>query len=259
MKILLSNDDGYDAEGLLVLHRAIADLGEVTVVAPEHNRSGCSSALSLRQPIKVRTHENGFYSVDGTPADCVHLAVTGLLNFEPDIVISGINDGPNLGDDTIYSGTVAAAIEGRFLAYPGLAISLAGHHLDHYDAAAQVAVDLLQMLRDGADTLDTLKDVPVLNVNVPDLPYKQIRGIEVTRLGSRFQSQSVINDDAQNGDNVYWIGPPGPRNECGKGTDFDAIAKNRVSITPITLDMTDFAQMHAVDQWVDSASKKFSN
>ncbi len=258
MKILLSNDDGYDAPGLLALHEALSGIAEVTVVAPESNQSGCSSKLSLRQPIKVRTHENGFMSVDGTPADCVHLAITGMLDFQPDLVISGINNGPNMGDDVIYSGTVAAAIEGRFLPLPGIAISLAGYKLNHYDAAARVIVELLARINSSQIANNSL-----LNINVPDLPYEQIRGFAVTRLGVRHQSAPVINEGRVDGFDIYRIGPPGARQDAPdpgpdtiSATDFQAIENNKVSITPLTVDMTAYKNITDMGEWLAASGAK---
>ncbi len=246
MKILLSNDEGYDAPGLLTLFDAVSTIAEVTVVAPETNCSGSSNALTLRKPIKVRRHNNGFMSVQGTPADCVHLAVTGMLDFQPDIVVSGINNGPNLGDDVIYSGTVAAAIEGRFLRLPAIAVSLAGGELDHFDSAARIVLDLLENINSHPMSGHCL-----LNLNVPDLPYDQINGMEVTRLGKRSHSEPIICEISAEGDSVYRIGRPGAEDDAGTGTDFYAVKQGKVSITPLSIDMTHYHNMKMVDDWLN--------
>lgn len=249
MKILLSNDDGYDAPGLMTLYDALTQVGEVTVVAPERNCSGSSNALSLRKPIRIRTRENGFFSVDGTPADCVHLAVTGMLEFEPDIVVSGINNGSNLGDDVIYSGTVAAAIEGRFLRLPALAVSLSGEQLNHFDTAARVVLKLLENIQGHPYSEHCL-----LNINVPDIPFDNLNGFEVTRLGRRTHSEAIIHQHNDNslkgGESTYWIGPPGQSEDAGTGTDFFAISQNKVSITPLTIDMTHHNNIAITEDWL---------
>ena len=246
MQILLSNDDGYDAVGLQVLHDAISQIADTIVVAPEENRSGCSSALSLRKPIRAQKRQNGFISVSGTPADCVHLAITGMLDELPDMVISGINNGPNFGDDVVYSGTVAAIIESRFLKLPGIAVSLAGDKLENFVTAAQVSVDLVKRLKKK-----TLPKDCMLNVNVPDLPYGQLKGFEVTRLGKRNQSQPIIELDRNENGGSYQIGQPGDVADDGDGTDFHAVRTNKVSVTPITIDMTDYSRIREVNQWID--------
>ena len=245
MKILLSNDDGYQAKGLNILLDAVREIAEVVVVAPESNCSGFSNALTLRKPIKVRSHHNGVYSVQGTPADCVHLAVNGMLEFEPDLVISGINNGPNLGDDAMYSGTVAAAVEGRFLRLPALAVSLAGEQLMHFDSAVKVVMDLLQRLIKSPPNNDCL-----LNINVPDLPYDELNGIEVTRCGKRNHSEPVSRHPSEDGSHIYRIGRPGKPEDCGPGTDFFAIAQQKISITPLTIDMTHHKNIEFVSHWL---------
>jgi len=246
MKILLSNDDGFDAPGLLALYEAVSTVAEVTVVAPENNCSGSSNALTLRKPIRVRHHENGFMSVLGTPADCVHLAITGMLDFQPDIVVSGINNGPNLGDDVIYSGTVAAAIEGRFLRLPAIAVSLAGEALNHFDSAARVVLDMLEKIH-----THPMSGHCLLNLNVPDLPYARIKGMEVTRLGKRSHSEPIISETSTDDDRIYRIGRPGAEDDAGSGTDFHAVSQGRVSITPLTIDMTHYGNIPMVDSWLN--------
>lgn len=246
MKILLCNDDGYDAPGLLTLFEAVSQVAEVTVVAPETNCSGSSNSLTLRQPIKARSHKNGFISVQGTPADCVHLAITGMLDYRPDIVVSGINNGANLGDDVIYSGTVAAAIEGRFLRLPAIAVSLAGEALKHFDTAARVVLNLLENINTQPNSGHCL-----LNLNVPDLPYDQINGLEATRLGRRSHSEPIISEPAVDGDNIYRIGRPGAGEDAGKGTDFYAVNQGKVSITPLTIDMTHHKNIPVVGDWLN--------
>jgi 5'-nucleotidase len=245
MRILLSNDDGYLATGLAVLARALAPFGEVTVVAPERDRSGASNSLTLTRPLRVRQADNGFYFVDGTPTDCVHLAVTGLMPHEPDMVISGINRGGNLGDDVIYSGTVAAAMEGRFLGLPAIAVSLVGHAGNHFDTAASVVTRLVERLRHEPLPADT-----ILNVNVPDIPRELLTGIEATRLGHRHKAEPVIRAADPHGQPIYWVGAPGAEADAGPGTDFDAIRRQAVSITPLHVDLTRYTALDQVSSWL---------
>lgn len=245
MRILLSNDDGYFAPGLNILAEALAPLAQITVVAPERNRSGASNSLTLDRPLWVRQAHNGFYFVNGTPTDCVHLALTGLLDREPDMVFAGINHGANLGDDVLYSGTVAAATEGRFLGLPAVAISLVGSNPRHFDTAAQVAATLLQKIQNQPLPQDTL-----LNVNVPDLPLAAIKGYQVTRLGARHKAEAVIRDSDPRGHTIYWVGPPGSEQDAGPGTDFDAIKNGYVSITPLQLDLTRYERMETLNNWL---------
>ncbi len=233
MHILLSNDDGYEAPGIHSLARELAREAKITVVAPERDRSGASNSLTLDLPIRARTMENGFIRVDGTPTDCVHLAITGLLDQEPDMVIAGINAGGNLGDDVLYSGTVAAAMEGRFLGYPAMAVSLVGPNLEHYDTAARIALNLVERLRTGSFPPDI-----ILNVNVPDLPIDKIKGIQSTRLGHRHKAEPIIKDQDPRGRDIYWVGPPGMEQDAGPGTDFHAINSHYVSVTPLQVDLT---------------------
>lgn len=247
MKILLSNDDGYDAEGLVCLKNAMRKIGEVVVVAPITNCSGKSSALSLKQPIRVERLEDNLYAVDGTPADCVHLAVNGMLDFEADVVVSGINNGENMGDDPVYSGTVAAALEGRFLQLPCVAISLQGPHLQYYETAAKIACEVVLALKKNPNC-----GAMLLNINVPDLPYDQITGYEVTRCGSRTQSYPVIVKGKSETVNYYEIGPPGKATNLDSGSDFYAVSNGRVSITPITNDMTDHDKIATLSHWLET-------
>jgi len=244
MHILLSNDDGYFAPGLAILAETLAPLGTVTVVAPERDRSGASNSLTLDRPLTVRRASNGFYYVNGTPTDCVHLAATGLLATLPDVVISGINHGANMGDDTIYSGTVAAATEGFLLGIPSLAVSLVPGGGDHFATAARVAADLAGRLVGG-----TLRQPVLLNVNVPDVPYAELRGFEVTRLGKRHKAEPVVKSVTPRGETVYWVGAAGGAQDAGEGTDFHAIARTTVSVTPLQIDLTHFAQLQALKEW----------
>lgn len=249
-RFLLSNDDGYQAPGLALLADSLNGLGEIMVVAPERDRSGASNSLTLDRPLRCRKGENGFWYVNGTPTDCVHLAVTGLMPQEPDMVISGINRGANLGDDVIYSGTVAAASEGRFLGLPAIAVSLVGKDCEHYRTAGKVAAELVSRILDHALPADT-----ILNVNVPDLPYEAIQGLEVTRLGRRHKSEPVIHQQDPRGESIYWIGPAGAEADAGLGTDFDAVRRGYVSITPLNLDMTRYAYLENLSQWLSSPPK----
>ena len=230
---MVSNDDGVNAQGLHCLSEALCSLGEVIVVAPDRNRSGASNSLTLENPIRVETLETGKrYSVKGTPTDCVHFAVNKLLDPWPDIVVSGINHGANLGDDVIYSGTVAAATEGRHMGLPAVAVSLVGE--THFASAAHYACLLVSRLR-----THPLPSDQILNVNVPDLPLEQIKGIKVTRLGNRHRGEKMIVMQDPRGKPVYWIGPPGEKQDAGEGTDFHATAAGHVSITPLKVDLTD--------------------
>ncbi len=245
MRILLSNDDGYFAPGLAALADALAPLGEVTVVAPERDRSGASNSLTLDRPLSVRRSHLGFLYVNGTPTDCVHLAVTGLLDVLPDIVVSGVNHGENMGDDTIYSGTVAAATEGFLLGIPAIAVSMVSRGDGNFAAAARVAADLVA--RHGAHG-----SLPpfLLNVNVPDLPYEVLGPVEVTRLGRRHKAEPVVKSENPRGQTVYWVGAAGDAADAGPGTDFHAAAAGRVSITPLQMDLTHFGQLDAVRRWL---------
>jgi 5'-nucleotidase len=247
MRILVSNDDGYFAPGITVLADALARCGDVTVVAPERDRSGASNSLTLDRPLSVRRAPNGYFYVNGTPTDCVHLAVTGLLDELPDVVVSGINYGANMGDDTLYSGTVAAATEGFLLGIPSLAISLVAEGGGHFETAGRIACDLVQRFR--AWPLDQ----PVLlNVNVPDFPYERLAGIIVTRLGKRHKAEPVVKSTTPRGEVVYWVGAAGGAQDAGEGTDFHAAANGMVSITPLQVDLTRYSQMQTIADWVKS-------
>lgn len=245
MRILLSNDDGYFAPGLAALHEALAPLGEITVVAPERDRSGASNSLTLDRPLSLHRASNGYFYVNGTPTDCVHMAVTGLLDVEPDIVVSGINNGSNMGDDTLYSGTVAAATEGYLLGVPAIAVSLVGREFEHYATAARIARDLVDRIRRAPP-----QEPILLNVNVPDLPYDQLAGIEVTRLGRRHKAQPVVKSRSPRGETVYWVGPAGAAREAGPGTDFHALERGAVSVTPLQVDLTHAGQVGPIGQWL---------
>ena len=247
MKILLSNDDGVYAPGIHALAKELSSLGELKVVAPDRNRSAASNSLTLTLPLKIKPLENGFFSVDGTPTDCVHLALTGFLQPQPDIVVSGINDGGNLGDDVLYSGTVAAAMEGRFLGLPAIAVSVVGENIKHFDTAAVITNRIIKRLR-----THQLSGQTILNINVPDLPLDQIRGIEVTRLGRRHMAEPTIKEQDPRGSDIYWIGPPGAEADAGPGTDFFAISRNFVSVTPLQIDMTHYKAFEQVSVWMDN-------
>ncbi|MGL6464514.1 5'/3'-nucleotidase SurE [Aeromonas hydrophila] len=245
MRILVSNDDGVHAEGIRALSEALAACGEVIVVAPDRNRSGASHSLTLEVPLRVtRIAETGYHAVKGTPTDCVHLAVNELVRPEPDMVVAGINHGANLGDDVIYSGTVAAATEGRHLGFPSLAISLVGK--THFATAAHYAAQLVRGMM-----VHPLPADQILNVNVPDLPLDQIKGIRVTRLGNRHRAESVICSEDPRGQPIYWIGSPGSQQDAGEGTDFAAIEQGYVSITPLTIDMTAYSSLAGLGAWLD--------
>ncbi|HLU77445.1 MAG TPA: 5'/3'-nucleotidase SurE [Burkholderiales bacterium] len=245
MRILLSNDDGYFSPGLAALADALSDLGDLTVVAPERDRSGASNSLTLDRPLIVRRSANGFLFVNGTPTDCVHLAVTGLLEELPDMIVSGINVGANMGDDTLYSGTVAAATEGYLLGLPSIAVSLVGKAGSHYDTAARVARELALRFVERP-----IQRAVLLNVNVPDLPYEALRGTEVTRLGKRHRAEGVIKTTNPRGETMYWIGAAGAAADAGPGTDFYAVDQHRVSITPLQIDLTHGDQIDAVQEWL---------
>lgn len=247
MRILLSNDDGCTAPGLQCLHTHLKTAHDVTVVAPDRNRSGASNSLTLLNPLRVQKHADGVHCVDGTPADCVHLALTKLLDTDPDIVVSGINAGANMGDDTLYSGTVAAAMEGRFLGYAALAVSNVSVTPQHNDTAARVTLRLLEQLRKEQLPGDT-----ILNVNVPDIPWEQLQGFEVTRLGNRHRSEQVLQSQDPRGRTIYWIGGAGAEADCGPGTDFHAVAQHRVSITPLLVDLTRYSAMERLKQWAQA-------
>ncbi len=237
MRILISNDDGYLAPGINALADALAAVADIVVVAPDSNRSGASNSLSLDRPLSVQQAANGFYFVNGTPTDCVHVALTGMLDYRPDLVVSGINNGPNMGDDTLYSGTVAAATEGYLFGIPAIAFSQAEYGWTHIDAAARLARDIV--LR----RFDQVKAPWLLNVNIPNLPYDKLGAVCATRLGRRHQAEPVIRALDPRGREIFWIGPPGATRDAGEGTDFHAVAQGQVSITPLQVDLTHKTQL----------------
>ncbi|MDD5249288.1 MAG: 5'/3'-nucleotidase SurE [Rhodocyclaceae bacterium] len=245
MRILLSNDDGYFAPGIEALDRALAGLAEIVVVAPERDRSGASNSLTLDRPLSLRRAVSGYHYVNGTPTDCVHLAVTGMLEQLPDMVMSGINLGANMGDDTIYSGTVAAATEGYLLDIPSFAVSLASKRGNHFDTAGRVARELAERFMRQGFTAPLL-----LNVNVPDVPYDELRGFKVTRLGRRHKAEGVVKQITPRHETVYWVGAAGEAADAGEGTDFHAVANGYVSLTPLQIDLTHNAQIGAVADWL---------
>ena len=245
MRILLSNDDGYFSPGLEALAEGLKPLGEITVVAPERDRSGASNSLTLDRPLTVHRAHNGFWYVNGTPTDCVHMAVTGLLDFEPDMVLSGINTGSNMGDDTLYSGTVAAATEGYLLGIPAIAVSLVGTEFAHFATAARVARELVERI-----VRAPMGEPVLLNVNVPDIPYGDLKGVEVTRLGRRHKAQPVVKGRNPRGETVYWVGQAGAAREAGPGTDFNALERGAVSVTPLQVDLTHAGQIASVQKWL---------
>ncbi len=247
MRILLSNDDGVHSAGLRALYEGLEGLGDLEVVAPDRDHSGASNALTLSRPLTVEQHPGGFRSVDGTPTDCVHLAVNGLFSQPFDRVVSGINTHANLGDDIIYSGTVAAATEGRHLGLPAIAVSLVNNGSFHYDTAARV----VRMLLEDPRPL-MLGPRAILNVNVPDLPWDQLAGFRVTRLGSRERAQEVVPMTCPRGRKRYWIGAAGEGGDAGPGTDFHAVSEGYVSITPVHTDMTRHDALIPLRQWVDT-------
>jgi 5'-nucleotidase len=245
MRILVSNDDGYFAPGIAALAEALATVGEVTVVAPERDRSGASNSLTLDRPLSLRRAANGFYFVNGTPTDCVHLAVTGMLDHLPDMVVSGVNHGANMGDDTIYSGTVAAATEGFLLGVPSIAVSLVSKGASDFTAAARVAKDLAERFKRAP-----FRQAALLNVNVPDRPYEALGGVRVTRLGKRHKAEPVIRSLTPRQETVYWIGAAGEAADAGEGTDFHAVANGCVSVTPLQIDLTHTGQIAPVADWL---------
>lgn len=245
MRILLSNDDGYFAPGLACLASVLSEIAEIIVVAPERDRSGSSNSLTLDRPLSLHKSHNGFYYVNGTPTDCVHLAVTGMLDTMPDMIISGINKGANMGDDTIYSGTVAAATEGFLLGIPSFAVSLVNLSQGNYMTAARVAFDMVQRFK-----AQHLSGAILLNINVPDIDYDLLEGIEVTRLGRRHKAEPVIKSSSPRGETVYWVGAAGPAQDSGQGTDFYAVEHNRVSVTPLQIDLTRYDQQDLIKTWL---------
>lgn len=251
MKILVSNDDGVLAPGIKILANELASIADIKVVAPDRNRSGASNSLTLTRPLRVRELDNGHYSVEGTPTDCVHLALTGFLEPGIDMVVSGINDGANLGDDILYSGTVAAAMEGRSLGYPAIAVSMVGETIKHYSTGAAIAKQLVMQLQH-----QSLPSQTILNVNVPDLPLHEINGMQVTRLGTRHAAEPMVKELDPRGRVMYWVGPPGPEADAGVGTDFHAINNGYVSITPLHLDMTNYQLFDKLSNWLSGINYK---
>ena len=245
MKILVSNDDGYLAGGINALAEALSRIADVIVVAPDRNHSGASNSLTLHSPLRVHKVDENRYFVNGTPSDCVHLALSGFLDEDPDIVVSGVNHGANLGDDVIYSGTVAAAMEGRFLGLPAIAVSLVGRHATHFDTAARVASDLVTKLQKEPLPKDWL-----LNVNVPDRPYEELKGVESTRLGFRHRSEPLVPTRDPHGRRIYWIGPAGEGQDAGAGTDFEAVERGAVAVTPIKVDLTRHEAVSELGDWL---------
>ncbi len=245
MRILISNDDGYFAPGLQALADALSTIGEIVVVAPEQNQSGASNSLTLDRPLFLKKAASGFFYVNGTPTDCVHLAVTGMLDYLPDIIVSGINNGANMGDDTIYSGTVAAATEGFLLGIPSIAVSLTSHTGKNFNTAGQVARELVERF-----ISNPIREPVLLNVNVPDIPFGDLRGTEVTRLGRRHKAEPVVAMRSPRNETVYWVGAAGAAADAGPGTDFAAVERHCVSITPLQIDLTHGAQLPAIADWI---------
>lgn len=242
MKILISNDDGYLAPGLIALADALGPIADIVVVAPDSNRSGSSNSLTLDRPLSVYQAANGFYFINGTPSDCVHIALTGIMECKPDLIVSGINQGQNMGDDTLYSGTVAAATEGHLFGIPAIAFSQVDKGWSEVVAAARVARDIVER------QFDALSRNFLLNVNIPNLPYEQIKPAVATRLGKRHQSEAVIKAQDPHGRDIYWIGPCGAQKDAGEGTDFHATALGHVSITPLQIDLTHNVQLQTLKQ-----------
>lgn len=250
MRILISNDDGYRAPGILALAEALAVEHQISIVAPERNCSGASNSLTLERGLRVCQVADNSYFVDGTPTDTVHLAITGILKMEPDIVISGINAGANMGDDVLYSGTVAAAMEGRHLGLPAIAVSLNSYTPKYFETAAKAIVSLLNNLDRVSFAAKT-----ILNVNVPDIPWSEIKGFKATHLGNRHQSEGVIVQEDPRGDPMYWVGPPGEAQDAGEGTDFHAVEEGYVSITPLQIDLTRYDSLGGISKWLSNWDK----
>lgn len=249
MKILLSNDDGFLAPGLRCLAQALSAIAEVTIVAPDRNRSGVSNSLTLDRPLQIMQHGEREFSVNGTPTDCVHLAITGLLKELPDMVISGINEGANLSDDVLYSGTVAAAMEGRFLGFPAIAVSLVGETMQYYQTAARVIAELIQNIG-----VNPLPNSSILNINIPDVPFSDIKGIKMTRLGARHLARPMLESINPRGQAVYWVGLPGEMQDAGVGTDYHAVKEGYVSVTPLQVDLTKYEEVMTLQPWADTFS-----
>jgi 5'-nucleotidase len=245
MRILLSNDDGVNAKGIAILHQALSQIAEVTVVAPDRNCSGASNSLTLMHPLRLSKLDNGFISVNGTPVDCVHVGINKLMSERPDLVVAGVNKGANLGDDTLYSGTVAAAIEGRHLGLPAIAVSLCAKEEEHYETAAYVTVEIIKKLHSYPLSADQ-----VININVPDLPISLLKGIKVSRLGSRHQADSMTQQVDPWGRDIFWYGPLGNEKDAGSGTDFHTINEGYASVTPLKVDMTAHESLTAMTRWL---------
>ncbi len=248
MHILVTNDDGYRAPGICVLADALVAQYSVSIVAPERNCSGASSSLTLERGLRAVEYKENAYYIDGTPTDSVHLALTGLLETEPDIVVSGINAGTNMGDDVLYSGTVAAAMEGRHLGLPAIAVSMNSYQPVHYDTAARAVLILLENMRQTS-----FANYTILNVNVPDIPWSAIQGFQATRLGNRHQSEGVIKQDDPRGDPMYWVGPPGAAQDAGEGTDFYAVKNHYISVTPLQIDLTRYDSLPQIKSWLPAS------
>lgn len=245
MRILLSNDDGVDAKGIAVLYRALCEIAEVIVIAPDRNCSGASHSLTLMNPLRVSTLDNGFLSVNGTPADCVHIGVSELMADLPDLVVAGINKGANLGDDTLYSGTVAAAIEGRHMGLPAIAVSLCSKYENHYDTAAQITIDIIKQLQSHPLPKDQ-----IININVPDIPLDELKGVKVCRLGKRHKAETMTKQTDPWGREVFWYGTLGHESAAGPGTDFHAINQGYAAVTPLKIDMTAHESLDAMACWL---------
>ena len=248
MRILVSNDDGYSASGIKALAQAMKRFGEVTVVAPEFNQSAASNSLTLTRPLMVQKIEAGIFAVNGTPSDCVHMALTGLLDEQPDLIVSGINCGQNMGEDTMYSGTVAAAIEGYLFGIDAIAFSQIHRGWEHLDSAARVAQDLVERFLEARQTQKN--GAQLLNVNIPNLPYEDLQGMIATRLGRRHHPEPVIKEMSPRGFPIYWVGAAGEPKDRGEGTDFWATQKNAVSVTPLQVDLTNYTQVASVEDWL---------
>lgn len=246
MKILLSNDDGVQAKGLSALHEVLSSSHELTVLAPDRNCSGASNALSLQKPLRIQKMDNGFYAVNGTPSDCVHVAINSFMENDPQLVVSGINHGANLGDDVIYSGTVAAATEGRYMGLPAIAVSLASNNGKHFETAARVVHDIITHL-----TQHPLPSDQILNINVPDVPFDQLKGIKAARLGRRHRAETMVKSQDPVGREIFWYGAVGQEQDAGPGTDFHAIANGYCSVTPISVDMTAYKSLENMQQWIE--------
>lgn len=253
MRILLSNDDGVHAPGIAVLQRALSSIATVITVAPDRNCSGASNSLTLENPLRTKTLENGFISVTGTPTDCVHLALNELLDTPPDLVISGINAGANLGDDVIYSGTVAAATEGRAMGLPAIAVSTDAHQPEHFETAAHVTLAVVRQL-----IKSPLPNDQIININVPDIPLHELKGIQVARCGARHRAESMIRAKDPRGADIFWLGPPGEKADAGEGTDFHAVAQGYAAVTPLKIDLTAHQMLPIFKEWLDGVTPEES-